>query len=64
MLLLLLLLPVDRHRAAQAGTPRAPQQPRRTDAVTAEMLHRELRGAELVPIGTPDNGGLQRLPLP
>lgn len=28
------------------------------------MLHRERRGAELMPLGTPDDGGFHRFPLP
>ncbi len=52
------LLP-DRHRAAQPRAARTPQQPGRADTVRTEVLHGELTGAELVPLGTAHNGGLQ-----
>lgn len=53
-----------RHRLTQPRAARTAQQPPRPDPFRPEVLHREGGGAEHVPFGTANDGGIQRLPLP
>ncbi|GGW54943.1 hypothetical protein GCM10010350_44310 [Streptomyces galilaeus] len=48
-----------RHRTAEPGTARAPDEP--SGAEPLGLLHRERSGAEHVPIGTTDDGALHQV---